>query len=137
MMEMRRQFPGNPLRISDMRDFIRAGCHSVWSDASDDATISQLELAVSEAGSNIVLHGLEGQRERSIELILNIDDQQASVTFMYTGCTFTPNTVPKPDFSGNAESGYGLYLIQQSVNQLSFSRDDAGLCTIRLVKNRQ
>lgn len=53
-----------------------------------------LQLAVSEAGSNIVLHGLEGQRERSIELILNIDDQQASVTFMYTGCTFTPNTVP-------------------------------------------
>jgi len=136
MVELRRQFSGNPVRISEMRDFIRAGCRSVWSEPSDDSAISQLELAVSEAGSNIVLHGLEGQPERSIELSLNLDDQQACVTFMYAGCAFAPHTVPNPDFSGNAESGYGLYLIQRSVNDVSFSRDDAGLCTIRLVKNR-
>ena len=136
MLELRRQFPGNPLRISEMRDFIRAGCRSIWSDASEDSAISQLELAVSEAGSNIVLHGHEGQPEKSIELSLNVDDQQACVTFMYTGRAFTPHAVPMPDFSGNAESGYGHYLIQQSVNDVSFSRDNAGLCTIRLVKSR-
>ena len=136
MVELRRRFSGNPVRISEMRDFIRAGCRSVWSEPSDDSAISQLELAVSEAGSNIVLHGLKGQPERSIGLSLNLDDQQACVTFMYTGPAFTPRAVPNPDFSGNSESGYGLYLIQKSVNEFSFSRDDAGLCTIRLVKHR-
>ena len=136
MVELRRQFPGKPDLISDMRDFVREGCCDVWNEASDVQTISQLELAVSEAASNIVLHGLQGQSGELIDLTLNIENQQARVTFLYQGCEFMPQAVPKPDFTGHAESGYGLYLIRQSVDEVNFSRDDAGRCTMCLIKNR-
>lgn len=136
MVEQRRHFPGNPQRISEMRSFIKEGCRQVWKETSDISAISQLELAVSETASNIILHGLQGPPDESIELVLNIDDCQASVAFLYTGCAFEPQSVPPPDFSGHAESGYGLYLIGESVDDVHFSRDDAGVCTILFIKNR-
>ena len=137
MVEQRRHFPGNPCLISDMRDFIREGCRKVWNQDADAPAISQMELAVSEAASNIMLHGLQGPPGQSIELILNLEEHQACITFRYPGCAFQPHTVPAPDFTGRAESGYGLFLIQQSVDEVDFSRDDAGVCTIRFIKNRR
>ena len=136
MVEFRRHFPGKPHLIHDIRDFIRKGCRLSWNEASDIAAISQLELAVSEVASNIILHGMQGQPEDFIELTLNIQHERACVTFSYPGCAFAPETIPPPDFIDRAESGYGLYLIRQSVDEVHFSRDDAGHCTIRLKKNR-
>ena len=136
MVELRRQFQGKPRLISEIRGFIRKGCCQVWNESSDKPTISQLELAVSEVASNIMLHGMKGQPGGLIELTLNTEDDRACVTFTYPGCAFAPEAVPPPDFTGRAESGYGLYLIRQSVDEVHFSRDDAGHCTIRLKKNR-
>jgi serine/threonine-protein kinase RsbW len=136
MVELRRHFPSKPSMISAMRNFIRDGCRQIWTAASDVPVMSQLELAVSEAASNIMLHGMSGQPGAMIELTLEIESERACVTFSYPGCAFTPEAVPSPDFSGRAESGYGQYVIQQSVDEVHFSRDDAGRCTIRLIKNR-
>ena len=137
MVELQRRFPARPQRISEIRHFIRDGCRKVWSESSDDSAISQMELAASEAASNIILHGLDEQLNATIQLDLKVDSDQASVALLYPGCEFRPQAVPPPDFTGHAESGYGLYLIQQSVDEVPFSRDDTGLCTIRLTKNRR
>lgn len=137
VVELRRHFPANPGLIFEMRNFIRTGCRGVWNKEADLQAISQLELAVSEAASNIILHGFQGQPGEQIELTLNMEQHRAYVTFVYSGCAFTPPAVPQPDFNGLAESGYGLYLIQQSVDKVDFSRDAAGICTIRFIKNRK
>lgn len=136
MVELRRHFSGNPREISEMREFIRDGSRLVWSDSSDGQAISQLELAVSEVASNVILHGMKSRPDGEIDLTLNTEADRICVTFSYSGCAFTPEAVPPPDFAGRAESGYGQFLIQQSVDEVHFSRDDAGLCTICLIKNR-
>lgn len=136
MVELRRHFQGKPRLISEIRGFIRKGCRQIWNETSDLPAISQLELAVSEAASNIMLHGMRGQPEGLIELTLNVENERVCVMFSYSGCSFTPEAVPAPDFNGRAESGYGQFLIQQSVDEVHFSRDDAGRCTICLIKNR-
>ena len=137
MVELRRHFQGNPPQIAEMRNFIRTGCREVWNEDSDAQAISQLELAVSEAASNIVLHGLQGQPGELILLTLDIEPDQARLTFLYPGRTFTPHTVPPPNFAGLAESGYGMYLIQKCVDDVHYLRDDADFCTIRFIKNRK
>jgi anti-sigma regulatory factor (Ser/Thr protein kinase) len=137
MLEQRRQFPGTAVQISAMRDFVREGCNAAWRDISDAEAVAQLTLAVSEVASNIVLHGLQGGPDLQIELQLTIDDQQACVTFLYPGCAFDPSSSQAPHLNGQAESGYGLYLIKQSVDGFHFSRDDAGICAIRLHKDRR
>ncbi|MCA9009016.1 MAG: ATP-binding protein [Planctomycetaceae bacterium] len=137
MVELQRRFPAKPQRISEIRRFVSDGCRKVWHESFDDSAISQLELAVSEATSNIILHGLDEPSNATIQLDLRVDSDQASVALLYPGREFRPHTVPPPDFTGHAESGYGLYLMQQSVDEVDFSRDDTGLCTIRLTKNRR
>ncbi len=137
MVELRRHFSGKPHLLYRMRAFVTDGCRQVWKEMSDGSAIAELELAVSETAGNVILHGLKGSPDELIELVLNIDPRSASVTFRYSGCGFEPQAIPPPDFSGHAESGYGIYLIEHSVDDLSFSRDDAGLCTIRFVKNRK
>jgi anti-sigma regulatory factor (Ser/Thr protein kinase) len=79
---------------------------------------------------------MRGKPGGEIELTLNTEGDQANVTFSYAGCAFIPEAVPPPDFAGRAESGYGQFLIQQSVDEVHFSRDDAGRCMISLTKNR-
>lgn len=137
MVEQRREFPGAADAISDIRDFVRDGCRSVWDRESDGPLIAQLELAVSETASNIILHGLQQEHGAQIDVSLQPEATQVCVTLRYTGCAFSRTVVPPPDFGGLSESGYGLYLIEQSVDDVVFSRSDQGQCTIRLVKQRR
>lgn len=136
MIELRREYESDPQRVCDMRAFVREGCRQSWTEPTDVAAIGQLELAVSEAAGNIILHGIRGTPGRPIELSLTIDSERACVMFHYIGCDFDPQSVPPPTFDAGSESGYGLYLIRQSVDDMQFSRDEAGRCEIRLVKNR-
>ncbi len=136
VVELRSRYPNDPRSLPEMRAFVRNGCLQLWQQDADNRVISELELAVSEAGSNIILHGFNGQPDDQIELILTVEIDRACVTFLYPGCEFTPGKVPAPDFTGCSESGFGLYLMQQSVSEVDFSRDEVGYCRIRFVKNR-
>jgi anti-sigma regulatory factor (Ser/Thr protein kinase) len=137
MLESKREYLSDPCRVCDMRAFIREGCRQFWIDPEDDVAIGQLELAVSEAAGNIILHGHSGRPGQPIELALTVNSERACVTFHYPGCDFDPQSVPPPTFDAASESGYGLYLIQQSVDEVQYSRDETGRCAIRLLKNRK
>ena len=137
MIELRREYESDPRRVCDMRAFVREGCRQFWSEPADDMAIGQLELAVSEAAGNIILHGHPGTPGPPIELVLTVDSERACVMFHYSGCDFDPQSVPPPAFDAASESGYGLYLIQQSVDEVQYSRDETGRCGIRLLKNRK
>ena len=102
-------------------------------------------LALEQAVEALREHKLAEEAREAIHAEMQVDlnrvtyrlNQQACVSFMYPGRVFTPQAVPPPEFTGHAESGYGVYLIQQSVDEVHFSRDDAGHCTIRFLKNRR
>ena len=137
MVQWQRDYVSDPRSVRDMRAFVREGCRQVWSEMSDDAALEELELAVSEAATNIILHGYHGEPNRPIELAVTVDDDQAQVTFRHLGDDFDPQSVPPPNFDASSESGYGMYLIQQSVDEVDYSRDEAGRCGIRLIKHRK
>lgn len=136
MIELRREYECEPRRVCDMRAFVREGCRQCWTEPTDDTAIGELELAVSEAAGNIILHGHPGAPGQPIELALTVDSERAYVMFHYLGCDFDPQSIPPPAFDADSESGYGLYLIRQSVDDMQYSRDDAGRCEIRLIKHR-
>lgn len=136
MIELKREYESDPRRVCDMRAFVREGCRQSWTEPTDDEAIDQLELAVSEAAGNIILHGYRGTSGQPIELVLTVDSERACVVFHYPGCDFDPQAVPPPAFDAESESGYGLYLIQQSIDDVAYSCDETGRCGIRLVKNR-
>ena len=135
MVEVQRKFTSDPESVREMRTVIGDQLHQLWNQAADETAICQLQLAVSEAATNIILHGYHSEPGRQIEMILQIDDEHADLRLRHSGCDFQPEMVPLPDFDARAESGYGLYLMRKSVDELQYSRHD-GRCQIQLLKKR-
>jgi anti-sigma regulatory factor (Ser/Thr protein kinase) len=54
----------------------------------------------------------------------------------HLGDTFDPAAVSAPAFDGTRDGGFGMYIIEQSVDEVRYYRDERGRNTISLVKNR-
>lgn len=137
MVEVQQKFTSDAESVREIRTLIGDRLHQLWNRAADETAICQLQLAVSEAATNIILHGYHSEPGRQIEMILDIDDERADVLLRHSGCDFQPDLVPLPDFDAHAESGYGLYLIRKSVDELQYSHHQDGRCQIRLLKKRK
>jgi sigma-B regulation protein RsbU (phosphoserine phosphatase) len=122
--------------LSRARAFVRRCC-SAPDGWLEDSTTTSLELAVNEAVSNIIKHAYHGRADQSIQLEADIFPDRVSIRLHHLGDSFDPAVVPPPAFDGSRESGFGLYLIAHSVDEVRYSRDDRGRNCITLVKARQ
>jgi anti-sigma regulatory factor (Ser/Thr protein kinase) len=138
MVQEQREYDGDLRHLPSMRAFVREICVGRWhKDLDDENLIFRLELALTEAVSNIILHGFQGHEQQSITLSVEVDDHQACVTLLYTGETFDPQLMPIPILDGSRESGFGLYIIGKCVNDVQYCQDDQGRCVMRLVQKRE
>jgi serine/threonine-protein kinase RsbW len=131
-----RQFESDLRQLSAMRAFVREGCRCAWGERASDETLIRLELAVDEAATNIIRHAYGGESGRPIELVIEADEDQVRVSLYHLGRDFDPRAVQPPVFDGSREGGFGLYLIEQAVDEVCYFHDDQGRCGIRLVKKR-
>ena len=137
MVRRQREFDGGLRHLGAMRAFLREVCREGWQDEpADENLLPQLELALTEAASNIILHGLQGQQHSSITVTVEVNDDQAGVTLRYPGKPFDPESAPAPAFDGSREGGFGLYLIGECVDEVHYGQDDQGQCVIHLVQRR-
>jgi PAS domain S-box-containing protein len=119
------------------RTFIREFCQSAPNGHIDNEDIASLELAVNEAASNVIKHAYHGRSDQSIQLETDIFPDRVSIRLHHLGDSFDPAVVPLPAFDGSRESGFGMYLIARSVDEVHYSRDDRGRNCITLVKTRK
>src|SRR5206468_2272061 len=118
------------------RAFVRECCRlAPW--VLDSGDIAALELAVNEAGSNIMKHAHHGRADQRIHLDGDMYPDRVSIQLHYVGESFTPSSVPRPALDGSRESGFGVYLMSRSVDEVRYFRDDRGRNCIALVKLRQ
>jgi anti-sigma regulatory factor (Ser/Thr protein kinase) len=136
MVRGQREYDGDLRQLAPMRAFLREICHESWPGESEDLML-RLALALTEAASNIILHSFQGQRHKSITLTIEVDDDQVCVTLQHTGEPFDPQAAAAPAFDGSRESGFGLYLIRQSVDDVRYDQDDRGRCVLHLVVKRK
>ncbi len=136
MVQLRQYYSSDLQQLPAMRAFVRAVCRTVWSAPSDEAAIDALELAVDEAAANIIFHAYERDPSRSIEMVLEADAHQVTVTLYHCGQDFEPSTVGAPVFDGSQETGFGIYLMRQSVDEVRYLHDDQGRSGICLVQKR-
>lgn len=138
MESLRREYTSDVRQIGEMRDFVRDSCRRAWGDnAENEEGLGLLILALDEAAANIILHAYEKQAGQPIEMIVEIDAAEVGVSLHHRGRDFDPTTARPPDFDGSRECGFGLYLIQQSVDEVRYFHDEQGRCAIRLVKKRR
>jgi PAS domain S-box-containing protein len=117
------------------REFVRQFCRSCPAPL-DEEKIGALELAVNEAASNIMRHAYLGRVDQWIAIEAEAFQTQISVRLHHLGDPFDPSAIPPPVLDGSQESGFGIYLIQQSVDDVRYYRDERGRNCIALVKLR-
>jgi anti-sigma regulatory factor (Ser/Thr protein kinase) len=136
MVQIRREFSSDLRHLPAMRSLAREACRHAWGPDADETAVAGLELALAEAAANVVLHAYGHETGRPIELVLDADDRQVSLTLYHRGRAFDPDAAPPPVLDGTQESGYGLFLIRQSVDRVDYFQDDDGRNAVRLVKYR-
>ena len=138
MVRRQREFDGGLRHLGAMRAFFREVCREGWQDEpADENLLPQLELALTEAASNIVLHGFDGRQDQPIGMTVEVQDDRVGLTLRYPGTPFDPEAAPPPVFDGSRESGFGLYIIGKCVNDVQYYQDDQGRCVMRLVQKRK
>jgi serine/threonine-protein kinase RsbW len=115
-----------------VRDFVSAFCGGLL----DEDGIGSLELAVNEAASNIMKHAYQGRADQWIHLEAEAFADYVSIQLHHLGDPFDPVAAPPPALDGTHESGYGAYIISQTVDQVRYYRDERGRNCVALVKKR-
>lgn len=116
------------------RDFVRALCGQLPGSALDEASVGGLELAITEACSNIIKHAYQGRSDQWIHLEAETFPTRVTIRLHHLGAAFDPSKVPPPSLDGSQLSGYGVYLIRQCVDEVRYYRDERGRNCIALVK---
>ena len=122
--------------LSRVREFVRQVCTDATLPPLDVEWIEQLELAVNEAVGNVMKHSYHGEPNRRIQIEAEAFSDRIAVHISHTGDTFDPDSGLLPTLDGSKESGFGLFIIQQSVDDVTYSRDLHGRNQISLFKHR-
>src|SRR5947209_8127530 len=135
MVQVSHEYSSDLRQMAGMRAFLRDVCREAWG-THDSEAINQLEVALAEAAANIIKHAYQGEQNRPIELVIEAGADQVSVSLYHEGQDFDPDSVAPPAFDGSRESGFGVYLIKQTVDEVHYFCDARGRCGVRLVKKR-
>lgn len=136
MARVTHAFPSDLRQLTALRAVVRSVAGQAWDGPADAEGIAQLELAVDEAAANVILHAYEGKQGLPVEAVIDAEPASIAVCLYHEGRPFDPAAVRPPTFDGSRESGYGLYLIRQAVDEVAFFQDERGRQGMRLVKQR-
>ena len=123
--------------LHQARAFVRAVCNALPGTPLPADRVAELELAVNEAASNIMKHAYHGRTDQGIHLEAETFPDQVVIRLYHRGEPCNPANVPPPALNGSQESGFGVYLITQSVDDVRYYCDARGRNCIALVKNRR
>ncbi|MDZ7755663.1 ATP-binding protein [Rhodohalobacter sp.] len=101
--------------------------------------ISDLQLAVDEAYTNIIKHAYQNNKDKYVEINLSFDSDKLCISLFDSGNSFSPKNYNLPNIQKKIEErkrgGMGVYLIHQLMDSVSYHAN-ADKNEIRLCKNR-
>jgi sigma-B regulation protein RsbU (phosphoserine phosphatase) len=124
-------------QLSRAREFVRAFCHGLSGPPVDEDSVDALELAVNEATSNIIKHAYHGRRNQWIHLEGEAFENHLLFRLHHLGDPFDPSKTPPPVLDGSLESGFGLFIIARTTDDVRYYRDKRGRNCVELVKIRK
>ncbi len=116
------------------REFVRSFCTHLPAARLDEEGVNALELAVNEAASNIMKHAYHGRTDQRIDLEGEAFPGRVVIRLHHLGDPFELASAPVPALDGSRESGFGVYFITRSVDEVYSYRDERGRNCLALVK---
>lgn len=108
----------------------------------DEKEISQIHLAVEEAVTNVIRHGLEMNPEESFTVICEQSNTGLSIRIQEKGLPFDPNLTPiySPDTALEHPEGLGMFLMKKSMDEVHYiNRGAHGMetCLVKHLEKRR
>jgi anti-anti-sigma factor len=122
--------------LSKISDFVVSSARAT---GLDDHSVWEVQLAVDEAATNIIVHaygdhGLEGP----ITVQTELSEDEFIVCLNDRGAPFDPDAVPRPDLTSPVEDratgGLGLYLMRTLMDRVNFHFDAGGSNVLKMGK---
>jgi len=99
-------------------------------DNVDNAEILSynVQLGVNEIFANIVDHAYAGEAGHWVNIVFSLDDEprQLRIDLHDSGCEFEPDSVAMPNLDDPQIRGYGLFLVEQLMEQVEYQRRPDG-----------
>ncbi|MDP8245678.1 MAG: SpoIIE family protein phosphatase [Candidatus Hinthialibacter antarcticus] len=126
-------FEGSLVELERGRQFLKT-FYDESQIKPDQNFMQQLTLAMNEAAANIIQHAYDGEEDGQWEMIIEEFQDRWVLSLLHNGTPFDPDEAPEPDFDGSRSSGFGVYIIRNSVDEAVYGRHDDGRCLIQLMK---
>ncbi len=123
--------------LEGLRLFVRRACTAGGLEATDEDTQWQIGTAMNEAFSNIVKHAYGGDPEGRIQVKVEVFPDDWVFTLCHRGKPFSGvdrPASPPPDLA--RDHGFGLIIMDNYMDRVTYSSAADGSHSVRLVKNR-
>jgi serine/threonine-protein kinase RsbW len=120
--------------IDDARRW--AGAHARDAEIAEEA-IAEVEVAMTEALSNVIRYSHEGRPGEEVLLSLDIDDAKLKLGIRDRGKPFEPERYSPPNLDEPDEGGYGIFLIEELMDEVTRRPLQDGGTLMQLIRYRK
>lgn len=122
--------------LSEVREFV---ANHAKEEGFTSQQVSDLQLAVDEAYTNIIKHAYKNNSHEDVEINLTFDPDKLCISLFDSGNSFEPDNYNIPDIRKKIKErkrgGMGVYLIHQLMDSVSYHQNP-DKNEIRLCKKR-
>lgn len=129
-----------PTHLQELKHF-RAFVRGIYEDSdvarsSAPGEVDRMLLALHEVLVNIIEHapGECAPSVSPIRLEVCLCEDRTEWTFAHRMAFFSPEHIPVPDEGGSQTRGYGLFIIEQTADQVRYFQNEQGESCVKLVK---
>ncbi len=132
------ELPSRLEELEGLRLFVRRACTMSGLEATDEDTQWQIGIAVNEAFSNIVKHAYEEDPEGRVRVEVEVFPDEWVFTLRHRGKPFPGADHRQPPPVDLArDHGFGLIIMDNYMDNVSYSSAPDGTQAVRLVKKRR
>ena len=136
-MELTYDFPADVKVLVKISEIIaEAGRKAGFSDIE----IGDIQLAVDEACTNTITHGLKSNPDEIFQLVIRWKPNQIDICIHETGEPFDPAKICVPDLNAPLEDrpigGLGIYFVNKLMDEVEFIIGKDGVKTLRMGKRK-
>ena len=91
-----------------------------------DTLAYQLNLVLTEAMTNAIKYGNPGDRNESVHISINIQENSLYIRIYDCGQGFDINGIPPPDFEKPDDCGRGIFLIKTMMDSVTYEKRKSG-----------
>ncbi len=129
------RFPASLHYLTALRHAVQGFCADVLAPETFEEQVYQVQLAVSELTTNIIVHANQGNAAAVVEVAGQGGDGAVTLDFYDWGLPYEMKTPTLPEPDSLAEGGYGSFIIQQCVDTVAYERGADGRNHWRLEKS--